>query len=572
MSTILGISNPNHNSGAALVDDGEILGAVGEAKLSRLKRDARFPVASINYLLDLIDSQEVDEIAISGDEGTTPRRLLRKGFARSRDTHEKVDTFFRYLYSILTDDHQSATASELEGYVRRERVKLPTGISTTYVDHHEAHAASAYFTSGFDETVVLTADGSGDGISSTVYVGEDGKLSRIATNDWIDSVGRLWSRLPTVFGFKGERHAGKFMGLAAYAGEPPAELRAEMEGMLQVDGLEIRNEFFREHEHLSDEEQILELKRQFGNYSATEVAATLQQRTEAVLTEFAQAAIDEIGVGNVAVAGGVFANVKVNQRLYELSDVDRFFVHPDMRDSGLAVGAALRRCAELGEVQPGRLTHVYYGPTFEDVEVKQTVDRAKRAGPLDVTRFEETTELADSVATLLADGEVVNLFTGRAEYGPRALGNRTILYQPNDPTAIEWLNQRLKRSEFMPFAPVTMREHASECYVGYDPEACPAADFMTISFDCTDQMLERATGVVHVDGTARPQIIERETNPLYYAILEAYHERTGIPSLINTSFNMHGEPIVCTPSQALKAFRDSRTDALVLEKWLVKRS
>jgi carbamoyltransferase len=362
------------------------------------------------------------------------------------------------------------------------------------------------------------------------------------------------------------------MGLAAYAGEPPAELRAEMEGMLQVDGLEIRNEFFREHEHRSDEEQILELKRQFGNYSATEVAATLQQRTEVVLTEFAQAAIDEIGIGNVAVAGGVFANVKVNQRLYELSDVDRFFVHPDMRDSGLAVGAALRRCAELGEVLPGRLTHVYYGPTFEDVEVKQTVDRAKRASPLDVARFEETTELADSVATLLADGDVVNLFTGRVEYGPRALGNRTILYQPNDPTAIEWLNQRLKRSEFMPFAPVTMREHASECYVGYDPEACPAADFMTISFDCTDQMLERATGVVHVDGTARPQVIERETNPLYYAILEAYHERTGIPSLINTSFNMHGEPIVCTPSQALKAFRDSHTDALVLEKWLVKRS
>jgi predicted NodU family carbamoyl transferase len=126
MSTILGISNPNHNSGAALVDDGEILGAVDEAKLSRLKRDARFPVASVNYLLDLIDPQEVDEIAISGDEGTTPRRLLRKGFARSRDTHEKVDTFFRYLYSILNDDHQSATASELEGYVRRERVKLPT--------------------------------------------------------------------------------------------------------------------------------------------------------------------------------------------------------------------------------------------------------------------------------------------------------------------------------------------------------------------------------------------------------------------------------------------------------------
>jgi carbamoyltransferase len=207
------------------------------------------------------------------------------------------------------------------------------------------------------------------------------------------------------------------------------------------------------------------------------------------------------------------------------------------------------------------LTNVYFGTSYTDDEIGKSID---------AFGFEATHEsnITDAIAQLLADGHVVARFTGRMEYGPRALGHRSILYQTTDPSINDWLNERLLRTEFMPFAPATLQEYADDCFDGLDG-ARDSARYMTITFNCTETMRAQSPGVVHVDGTARPQILDPDTAPDFHKIGVAYHKLTGIPSLINTSFNMHGEPIVCTPEDALRSFKDGRIDYLATGNWLV---
>ena len=268
---------------------------------------------------------------------------------------------------------------------------------------------------------------------------------------------------------------------------------------------------------------------------------------------------------SVALAGGVFANVRLNQAIAELDEIDDVWVFPAMGDEGLGLGAALVATARRAPLAPFRLDSAYLGDEYGEAEMRRALEaEGLPAEPL------PDPALAARVAGLLAAGRVVAVCRGRMEFGPRALGHRTILYQTGDPTVNDWLNKRLRRTEFMPFAPVTLAEHADRCYVGLD--ACRyTAEFMTITCGCTPCMREMSPAVVHLDGTARPQIIRRETEPFYYDVVAEYHRRTGIPSLINTSFNMHEEPIVCTPGDAVRAFLQGHLDALALGPFLVER-
>lgn len=314
-----------------------------------------------------------------------------------------------------------------------------------------------------------------------------------------------------------------------------------------------------------------DLRSNFRGYPAPQVARALQDRTEEIITEFAEAAVEQTECGNVAISGGVMANVKANQRVYELSSVDSVWVQQAMSDSGLCIGAAY----DVGSRERGwttqRLESVSLGPEYGETKIENAVQRYRETASFDVRQVSKTDEIAKIAADHLADGDVVCVAKGRMEYGPRALGQRSILYQPTDSKAIDWLNKRLDRTEFMPFAPVTLSEAADECYQDYDPEACPAADHMTISLDCTETMKKRSPGVVHVDGTARPQIVDKDDDELYYTILKQYYETTGIPTLINTSFNMHGEPLVCTPKQALESWLRSKNEVLILEDRIIRQ-
>jgi carbamoyltransferase len=572
MTTILGIGNAVHDTGAALLADGNIVGAVNEGRLSRVKREQRFPSSAVSHLLENIES--VDRIALSAVGAQSFRQQLQLERKQASGFTSLADGVVRAAYGT-----RQAKGSIIEETAQRLATETPladdpTHIAsiTEYVTHHRSHASGAYFTSGFDDATIICVDAAGDGLSSSVWTGEGGEMRRVAANDSIDSLGLLWTLMPTVFGFKGGKHAGKFMGMAPYCSEVPSRLEAKMKSLVDCDGLEITSPFLRDHADADFESRVLALKEIVGEFDPPAVARALQEHTEKLLSEFVSAAVERTGITDIALAGGVTANVKVNQRLYELPAVDGIFVHQNMGDGGLGLGAALDVWARKNDgISPTRLEDVYLGPSYSDEQIQRSVDRIDIPQEYTVETYETTEAVAEHAGELLADGDVVNLYTGRMEYGPRALGNRSILYQPTDPSAIEWLNNHLDRTEFMPFAPVTLAEYADECYQDYDPETCPAASFMTITFDCTEEMRERSPGAVHIDGTARPQILRRETNPLYYDIIDEYRKRTGIPTLINTSFNMHGEPIVCKPSEALRSFLDFGTKALVMDRTVVRK-
>jgi carbamoyltransferase len=262
----------------------------------------------------------------------------------------------------------------------------------------------------------------------------------------------------------------------------------------------------------------------------------------------------------VVLSGGVVANVKLNQRIRELPGVDRIFIHPNMGDGGCGTGGALLEflgCPALGDELPD----VFFGPSFSDAEIGESLRRAQLP-------FDHYPSIEPKIAQLIAAGKVVARFNGRMEYGPRALGNRSILYHAREPEVNQWLNQRLGRTEFMPFAPATLYEHRHACYKNVDG-ADYAARFMTITFDCTDFMRRESPAAVHVDGTARPQLVSATSNPSFHQVLTEYHRLTSLPSVINTSFNMHEEPIVCTPDDAVRAFLQGNLDYLAIGSFLV---
>jgi carbamoyltransferase len=428
-----------------------------------------------------------------------------------------------------------------------------------FYDHHYCHATTAYYTSGFEQALVVTLDGGGDGRSGSVYVGENGRLRQLASIDSFNSLGNFYSYATELCGFRAEKDEGKITGLAAL-GEP------------------IYADILRQFIHYQEPGQILYrvpmyynsalrllAERLPANFDRANLAASVQLILEEIGTQFVRYWLRQTGLTNLAVAGGVFANVKFNQRLHELAEVENIFIHPAMDDSGLGVGSAL---AAL-EQQPGidsvqliqPLTNVYFGNKYREREMEAVVETAG-------CPVQYLPNIQEVIAQLLAAGQVVARFTGAMEYGPRALGHRSILYQTTDPSVNDWLNARLKRTEFMPFAPATLTEYASSRYQSIHGAMDPAR-FMTITFNCTEQMKQESPGVVHVDGTARPQLIDAETTPDFYQILTAYYHLTGIPSLINTSFNMHGEPIVCSPADALRSFQAGNLDYLAIGNWLV---
>jgi carbamoyltransferase len=299
-----------------------------------------------------------------------------------------------------------------------------------------------------------------------------------------------------------------------------------------------------------------------ARYRREDVAAAYQSALESVVVERLRPYVRRHGVENVVLAGGVAANVKLNQRIHEMDGVEAIFIHPAMGDDGTGVGGALYWLSKRnGRLLPRPLEHVYYGPELD----RRETESALRASGLSYCR---EPDIARRIATLLAEGKVVGRVRGASEYGPRALGHRSVLCSAADASVNDWLNRRLRRSEFMPFAPITRYEDRDACYRNV-AGAEHAARFMTITFDCTAEMRRDAPAAVHVDGTARPQLVEQHVAPDLYAILSEYRRLTGRTSLINTSFNLHEEPIVQTAEDAIRTFEQGGLDHLAIEDVLV---
>ncbi len=560
--------------GTALWEDGKLVYAIHEERLMRAKMATGFPHRAITQILEDTGTApgEVDAVAVATvHEYFVPQAEGYDGWLRKDQgplkeamlsISGKIPRYFgarpfmkRSYYGLKT----------FLGRKRRRAIPklLQAGwglnCPVQFIDHHYAHACSAYFTGGRQRATIITMDGAGDHCCSHVYSAEDGRLTKLCALDSFDSVGNYYAYVTHICGFKAQKHEGKITGLAAY-GEPIyADILKRFIDFRDGRIINTGQVFY----WSAVEAMMRALPEGFKHQ---DLAASIQQVLEDVCGAYARHWVDRTGCGDVVLAGGVFANVKLNQRIHELNNVDSVFIHPGMGDEGLAVGAALALAAELsgrdnGRLQPGKLSDVYFGPSYSDRQIEQALRHQ------DVI-FEHVPEIEKRIAQLLAEGRVVARFDGRMEYGPRALGSRSILYQPTDPTVNDWLNKRLKRTEFMPFAPVTLADHAEGSYVNMDGARYPAR-FMTITFDCTDWMKKHCPAVVHVDGTARPQIIDQQTNPSYYRIIDEYRKITGLPTIINTSFNIHEEPIVCTPADAIRAFQIGHLDYLAMGPFLI---
>ncbi len=569
---ILGIAD-SITSGACLVVDGRIVAAVNEERLNREKMSMGFPMRSIVEVMRLggVSAQDIDSVAVATrnlfwrPEAEPFSDYFREKKNDFRDVFLKAGSAFSTLLgdNALARNAYYRLKSGLTGKRRNEIPKLcveALGIQAPVLfhDHHLCHAASAYFTSGMSEATVITQDGAGDGKCSRVYRVRDGQFAALHDLDSYDSVGNYYAYITHLCGFKAHRHEGKIAGLAAHG--KPTYLK-NLQRYVEHDRGEIRN-----RGRCFDQSAIVKLKAELGDFSREDLSASMQILLEQSVTSYCDHWVKETGIGNLAVAGGVFANVKLNQRLHELESVDELFVHPAMGDDGLAVGAALfAHSARAGFRETPTIGNVYLGTDIEPGDAERAIANAGLAE----VKGDGTAE--SRAAQLLARGKVIARAEGRMEYGPRALGNRSILYQPIDASVNDWLNDRLKRTEFMPFAPVTLYERRHECFAN-TASAENAARFMTVTFDCTPYMSDKAPAVCHVDGTARPQLLREQDNPGYYALLKEYERLTGLPCLVNTSFNMHEEPIVCSAQEAVEAFLQSELDALLLDERLVART
>ena len=556
----LGLSD-NHDASAAICEDGRLIAACGQERIDRIKNSGSFPWGAIDAVLDASGKRyrDVDQIVVG--TAFTPSWLLRK-FPRFHHDKKAANGQFSYLLNAYILYQVGLTKLNAQGLELRlcqnlfEKKMQNRGFDKARVvlmDHHAAHAHSAYRSQSQDEVLVLTIDAMGDGISTSVWRGKNGNIERLFAQSGMAAINTYYSRVTEWLGFKANRHEGKITGLAAYA-QTPTELKEHFAKQLRFVGPGFsRQNYFKRQTPTDSFYRVLE------KYSREEVAAALQDNLEDAVTALVRHWIDKTGVSHIAVAGGTFANVKMNQRIAQMPEVDSLWVYPNMGDGGLAAGAAM-----VGsKMRPQAMESAYLGPTASNNEMIRAISRAGLSKKKPKNR-------AKAIAKLLAQGKVVAHFNGAMEWGPRALGNRSLLVRPDDPSINDWLNQRLDRTEFMPFAPIVRAEKAADFFVGLH-KAEEAARFMTVCFDCTDNFKDQAAGVVHVDGTARPQIVHKKDNPELDAILVEFEKQTGLASLVNTSFNLHEEPIVCTPHDAIRAWQGGKLDALAMGPFLVER-
>ena len=559
---VLGIAD-NHDSGAAVVIDGALASAVNQERVDRVKLSGAFPWGAIDAALAVagVKEREVDRVVVG--TGFTPSTALR-AFPRMHHDARDQGQFSPLLHAYIvyqsalraTGLHMlevDASQALLEKRLKSERPFDRAEVAM--MDHHQSHAEGAYRTQPYDHCLVLTVDAMGDGTTATASLGRGGQLDLLWRQSGLAAIGTFYSRVTQALGFRPVRHEGKITGLAAYATPPPALVR-HFKRRLEFVGPGFTRCSIRRPERLTDP-----FWRELSRYSREEVASAAQHVLEDAVVDFVSYWARRTDCGTLAVAGGVFANVKLNQRLHELDVIDRLWVIPHMGDGGLAAGAAL---AAAGAA-PRQLPHAYLGPGFTERDAYKALKRG--ALPFEgLGREDSGGPVAGDVeraAQLLAAGKVVARCDGPMEWGPRALGNRSVLARAHDPEINTWLNEKLSRSEFMPFAPVVRAEDADRFFVGVEP-ARDAARFMTACFPCTELFRAQAPAAVHVDGTARPQLVDAETNPTLHACLTRVGELTGSPVLVNTSFNLHEEPIVCSPSDAVRAFKQAGLDALWL--------
>jgi carbamoyltransferase len=555
----LGINyNRMHDSSACIASDGKILFAVAEERISRVKHDARFPSKAIRACLDFvgINASKIEEVCFGWP---TPwpgffHDLKCLATGKIRATGMALVTTSVHCFNMLNEGSGAKlfTAAFPEGKPRFR-----------FVDHHFAHAVSAYFLSGLENATVLILDGRGAWEATSIWHGSRGRIRHVLTIPFPNSIGLFYSHFTDFLGFHSNSDEWKVMGLAPY-GEPGLDLSPFILPEASPYRVNSKTLLGRNGDLFSGISPLLGAPRApEGPITDRDknVAYAVQDACERAMLSVVRLAIAETGVKNLCLAGGVALNSKANGRILTSGLIDNIFVQPAASDDGVALGAALVPFLEEGGDLPvAAMRNAYLGPGYDDEHIVSTLEENK-------IRFSRLSDPAATAAELLAGGKILGWYQDRMEFGPRALGDRSILADPRDPEMNTKVNNAVKfRESWRPFAPSLIKEAAAE-YL----ESAHDSPFMILTANVRPEKRNVIPAVTHVDGSARPQTVERATNPLYYRLIEQFGERTGVPVIMNTSFNLRGEAIVNTPTDAIQTFVSSGLDALVIGSFLVEK-
>jgi carbamoyltransferase len=546
-----------HDSAACIARDGHILFAVAEERLSRLKHDARFPSLSIEACLAAagIRADQLDFVCFGWPPAIEAMKHDLKCMATGSLPLNYVD--------LVSTVRRNLNHTRKQNGKKQFLARFPTKAQFRFVEHHLAHAISTYSFSGFDDAAVLVLDGRGAWEASSLWHGRDGRLEHVWTIPWPNSLGLFYAQFTQYLGFQPYSDEWKVMGLAPY-GEPGINLRDfiipddnpyKVSTRLLLDdkpaplaGITARLGPQREAESEIDPKH-------------KNVAFAVQDACEEAMMTLARAAVAKTGSRNICLAGGVALNSKANGKILSSGIVDRIFVQPAAGDDGVCLGAALAPYLDNGGKLPmHKMRHAYLGAENSDEEIEKALTTYK----LRATRVADP---AAAAAEMLANGKILGWVQGRMEFGPRALGARSILADPRDPEMNAKVNNAVKfREWWRPFAPSMLAEVAGE-YI----ESATDSPFMILTAQVKPEKRAVIPSVTHVDGSARPQTVERDVNPLYWRLIREFGNRTGVPVVMNTSFNLRGEPIVSTPTDAVRTFFSSGMDALVIGSFVVEK-
>jgi len=560
---ILGVWD-GHDAGAAIVEDGIIKVAINEERLTRKKLDIRFPVNSINACLKFLQLKPADITTVAACGNQFSRLLARAvpsldesfyKFRRRMIAKPRLEKQRRLIKYRITEMGSNAILKKIiEQQIRKRLNKLGfKDYKLVVVDHHTAHAASAAMASGFDKSLCITLDGVGDGVSGTVNVFENGELKRLSTIPGNHSLAMLYEQVTTLLGMRELEDEGKTMCIADYS-YPVADEKNKMIDLFHVDGLNI----IAKH---STTRRFIELEKIMWNTRREQFAYMAQRTVEKHMLQLFKNAIEQTGIKDVCWAGGVASNIKANRILRLQSGMKRWFVFPHMGDGGLAVGAALYADNMLNGSKGVKLENAYLGLEYTEDEIKEEIKKHTNI------KFEQRNDVAKLAGELIGRGEFLFWFQGRMEYGPRALGNRSIVGPAFSLELKNRLNMQVKKREwFQPFCPSLLEEETKRIFEDYnnDPDR-----FMTMGFMTYPAVRDRVVSVIHVDGSSRPQMVGQE-NKKYREMIERVKRVVGDGIVLNTSFNIHGDPIVCSPRDAIETMIATKTKHMIVGDYLLE--
>ncbi len=579
MTTILGVHD-GHLATAALVKDGKLVACVSEERFTRVKNQSGFPSKAIDYVLreggvhgselDLTVLAGYDLAPIGGTQSSANDGSLRGIYGTIspiRNIWGSIEYHFPAIQSLGNLGYRLYSRPGFN-LTRRQRLKTLTrclALSPSKVrvlEHHYCHAYSAMYGPPWSskEYLVMTLDGEGDEICAAVNIVQDGKMRRLAVTPKKASLGWVYAEVTRYLGMKPLEHEYKVMGLAPYA--QPEGVDKSYKLMRKLVKLGVSNPLIFEAP-LRTNLSYRYLRAHFAAHRFDWVAGATQKLTEELITQWISSTIKETDVHRVALAGGVFMNVKANLRVMEMNGIEELFIFPSCGDESNPIGAAWWGYAQVTGKNPEPLGDLYLGPDFGEAEIEATL---KEQG----FEYQNHGDIEKVTAELISGGKVVARMKGRMEWGARALGNRSILADPSDWETVRVINNMIKQRDFwMPFAPSILEASADE-YIE-NPKRVPAP-YMIMAFNSKELGRKQFRAAMHpYDFTLRPQIVTENWNPTYSSLLQNFKELTSIGGVLNTSFNLHGEPVVCSPSDALHVLKDSGLQYLAIGDYLVSK-